>query len=698
MTLGIEPGLLIIALHVSAGFAVFGSMVCAGVAVSGIHIRAIWWLAAMCAAAAGFQLCVASFHVAHNLEAAIEMQRWQNAWGATQLFSLAGFLAVFTRQRYQLPFLLGMGALFLVLILMSFTMPTGARFAGEFHSVVMELPWGERLQMLRGEPSRSVNGGRLLFSAVFAWGFYRVALQYFKEDKTTAIVMAAGLLILTLSIALGGLVESGRLEWIYFGGFGYIFFAVLALYLVVREMLVSNARLGETAAALQRELDSHQQTQKVVQHLAYYDTLTDLPSRAGLFERIRQPMEAARRNAGQLVMLHIDIDRFDVINDTLGPNIGDQLLQQVSRRLQAHMHGNDFVARMNADEFICVVTALPQVVDASLFAERLHEALRRPFEIDTHTLHITVSIGIAVYPDDAESAEALLTASDLATREAKRHGSNQTQFFRPELNAAIQERLHVGNAMRVALAGGQFELYFQPQISSRDGRITSLEALIRWHHPGEGLIMPNRFIPIAEETLMIVPIGAWVIDESCRMLAQWRKAGIFDIRVAVNLSAQQLHQPELLSVVTDALARHGLSGRDLELEITESMVMEDPDLCIAQLNKLSNLGIRLAMDDFGTGYSSLSYLKRLPIDTLKIDRSFVMDIEDNANDAAICATTISMATTLGLDTVAEGVETEVQADMLRNLNCERFQGFLYARPMPADAVVEFVRKYNQRGV
>ncbi|SMB21222.1 putative Diguanylate cyclase [Sterolibacterium denitrificans] len=693
-TLGIVPGPLITAYHFSAGFAAFAALVCAAVALSGIRIRGIWWLAAMCVASVGSQLANADFHVAPNLLAATDAQRWQNAWSAGQLYTLTGFLAIYTRHRHRRGFLIIMGVLFASMIAMAFQMPPGGRFAGEYKSVILEFPWGERLQMLHGELSRSSLIGRTGFFGLFLWGLYRVAIPYAREDRTGSIVISLGLVILILATALGGLVETGTIAFVYFGNYGYIFLVLLVLYLVVRKLLASNARLKRMTAALHNELDSHLETRKVVHHLSFNDRLTDLPSRAGLFNLIRKPIEQAQRQHSQFAMLHIDLDRFDVINDTLGPNVGDRLLQEVSRRLQSRIQGEDFAARMSADEFIVVINGQPAAAAAIGFADTLHELLREPFAIDEHTLHVTASIGIALYPDDADNAEALLVAADLATREAKRQGRNCTRFFRRELDDAIRERLHVGNALRMALAEQQFELYFQPQIDARDGHITSLEALIRWHHPEGGLIEPGRFIPVAEEMHLIGEVGAWVIDEACRILADWREAGIHDIRVAINLSAQQLHQTELIDTVRGALDRHGLTGNDLELEITESMVMEDPDLCIEQLRQLSALGIKLAMDDFGTGYSSLSYLRRLPIDTLKIDRSFVHDIETNDNDATICATTISMANTLGLDTVAEGIETEAQANRLRDLKCDRFQGYLFARPMPAPAVSGFLRNYS----
>lgn len=695
MTLGIVPGPLITAYHFSAGFAAFAALVCVGVALSGIRIRGIWWLAAMCVASVGSLMSHAAFHMAPDVSTATDLQRWQNVWSAGQMYSLLGFLAIYTRQRSWRALLIVSGVVFALMVIMAIQMPPGARFAGEYTSVMLEFPWGERLQMLRGELSNSSLFGRFGFFMLFFWGLYRAAIPYAKYDRTGSLVISLGLVILILAAAFGGLVETGTLNFVYFGNYGYIFLVLLALYLVVRELLASNARLQRTTAALRNELDSHRETRKEVQHLSFNDPLTDLPSRAGLFKLIDKPIRQARQQRSQFAMLHIDLDRFDVINDTLGPNVGDRLLQGVSRRLQTLiLSDEDFAARTGADEFIIILNEQPAAASAVSFADAVHDILRQPFHLDEHVLHVTASVGIALYPDDANQADALLVAADLATREAKRQGRNCTRFFRRELDEAIRERLHVGNALRTALTEQQFELYFQPQIDARSGQVTSLEALIRWHHPEGGLTEPGRFIPIAEEMHLISEVGAWVIDESCRILADWREAGIHDIRVAVNLSAQQLHQAELIDTVRNALDRHGLTGKDLELEITESMVMEDPDLCIEQLRQLSALGIKLAMDDFGTGYSSLSYLRRLPIDTLKIDRSFVHDIEMNDNDAAICATTISMANTLGLDTVAEGIETEAQASRLRELKCDRFQGYLYARPMPQTAVHDFLRNHG----
>ncbi len=688
----ITPGILITVLNVSAGIAASSAIACLVAAWMGVPIRGIKWLIVMCISATCYQLLTSSFHTAHSVPMAFEIKRWQNLSSLFQLYGMVGFLAAYTRFQHMrsLRFFMNWGVG--ILVALTFLWSPDQQFMSEFHPHVMSFPWGEQLLALQGKLSIGSLAGRSFFLAFFVWAFFMAVGQASREDRLGALILGIGVLLLISAVVIGTLIDYGKLNFIYPGGFGYILFSVFALHCILHELKTSQLKLTHTAEALSRELDEHRQTQQVVEHLSYNDKLTDLPSRAGFFRLVEQSIAVARQQNVPLAMLHIDLDRFDVVNDTLGPQVGDRLLQQVSQRIMQLIQGKDYVARINADEFICIIHAPHASERAWSLSNAIHEALRLPFDIRGHQLHITASMGIALFPTDADHADALLTAADLATREAKRLGRDRTQCFLPQLNAAIHERMQMGNALRTALAERQFELYFQPLIDARSGKVASAEALIRWHHPERGMVPPDRFIPVAEEMRLIGQIGAWVIDEACRTVATWRKEGFHDLRVAVNLSAQQLHQDDLVDIVSTALERHGLTGQDLGLEVTESMLMENPDFCIAQLNHLKDFGIKLAMDDFGTGYSSLAYLKRLPIDTLKIDRSFVRDIEVDENDRAICATTISMANSLGLSTVAEGVETDHQARMLRELNCDCFQGYFYAKPMPASAAMEFIRQ------
>lgn len=687
-------GPLIASLYFSAGFAVFGAMVCLFVAMTRAPIRALKWLAAMCLGAAAIQISVASYHLASNNQAAALALQWHNILCSLNLLFLCGFLLAHSAQPGWRGKLGAIVALAGVMIVGSFTSPHEARFAGGYSLELMHFPWGETLQVSRGELSWANILGRALFLLPFLWLLARVVLPYRVRDGQSALLMGVGLLLLTASTVWSGVIEAGLVDSVFTSGYGFILFACVAAVLVVREVQAMQQRLVITAAALQQELDSHTRTQQEVERLSWSDTLTGLANRAGLLARLPRVLQRCLSESHPMALLLVDVDRFDLINDTLGPEVGDELLREIARRLQAVMHSDDFVARLHADEFVCVTThAL--LADLGQLSEELHARLRLPIEIAGQHLHVTASIGMARAPEDGAEAEALLTAADLAMRDVKRLGGNGTQSYHRRFDEAIQERLLIGNALRVALEHDQFELYYQPQIDALDGRLLSFEALIRWKHPEQGLVAPLRFIPLAEEMHLINDIGRWVLDEACRQLATWRAAGLQEVRVSVNLSAQQLLQADLPAQVAATLARHGLRGTDLELEITESMVMKDPEMSIARLNELSGMGISLAMDDFGTGYSSLSYLQRLPIDTLKIDRSFVSEVDSNPSDAAICATTISMADTLGMVTVAEGVETERQAERLRELKCERFQGYLYARPMPPQDVIGFMLRFER---
>ncbi|MBW7900383.1 MAG: EAL domain-containing protein [Rhodocyclaceae bacterium] len=422
-----------------------------------------------------------------------------------------------------------------------------------------------------------------------------------------------------------------------------------------------------------------------IDHLAHHDALTGLANRYNLESRLAQSLLAARRENRQLAVLLIDLDRFKLINDALGHHVGDLLLIEAAQRLSACVRESDIVARLGGDEFVVALTSLACDMDAALIAAKLLAALGRPYDVDGRVLHSTPSIGISMFPFNGEDADALMKNADAAMYHAKEKGRNNFQFFSPAMTAAATERMELERDLRIALEEGQYELHYQPQVCAGSGRVCGVEALIRWRHPERGLIPPLKFIPIAEESGAIEAIGAWVLQEACRQRARWRAEGIDELRVAVNLSAQQLRSPSLVAQVRDAMAAHGIGPGELELEVTESTAMDDPERAIGQLQALRDIGVELAIDDFGTGYSSLAYLKMLPIHTLKLDRAFVRDIETDENDAAISAATLGLARNLGLRVVAEGVENEAQREFLSRHGCDLLQGYLFGRPEPAAA-------------
>ncbi|MCW8902853.1 EAL domain-containing protein [Sedimenticola sp.] len=422
-----------------------------------------------------------------------------------------------------------------------------------------------------------------------------------------------------------------------------------------------------------------------IEHLAHYDMLTGLLNRFSLESRMEQAVLAAKRDQQQLAVLFVDLDRFKYINDSMGHHIGDQLLIEVANRLKNCLRESDIVARIGGDEFVIVLTGLKEMNQVPTLARYLIDQLSQPYSINDNVFDSSPSIGISIYPNDGESIDELLKTSDIAMYHAKDQGRKNFQFFTESLLVASEERLDFEHQLRSALELDQFELYYQAQVHTRGSQIYGMEALIRWNHPTRGFIGPDRFIPIAEEIDVIHELGAWVIDMACRQLAIWKQATHNPLQISVNLSAKQLHSDTLIQTVRTAIEKHQIRDGELELEITETVAMSDPELAIQQLNGLSQLGVSLAIDDFGTGYSSLAYLKKLPINTLKLDRAFVGDIENDRNDAEICMATIALAHNLGLKVVAEGVETTAQRDFLTEHCCDYLQGYLFSKPVPPEA-------------
>ena len=426
-------------------------------------------------------------------------------------------------------------------------------------------------------------------------------------------------------------------------------------------------------------------------YLAQFDTLTGLPNRALLADRFAQMIVQARRHAKQLAVLFIDLDDFKLVNDALGHAAGDELLREVAGRLQRSVRGGDTVARISGDEFAAVLADLARADHAALVAQKILDALAVPIEIGGKEVFAAASIGIATFPADGDDAEALLGAADAAMYRAKEAHRNSYQFFTVEINERSQARARLSSELRRALERDEFRLFYQPKIDLRDGRTRGAEALLRWQHPERGLIAPAQFIPVLEETGLIVPVGQWAVRRACEDLKAWSASGVAPISVAVNLSARQFRQPDLDVRIKSIIHAAGIEPALIELEITESQLMHDPEHAIRMLTNLRATGMSIAIDDFGTGYSSLAYLTRFPLAALKIDRSFVKDVLSDRADATIVRTIIDMAKQLGLKVVAEGVETTEQATFLREVGCEQAQGYLFAKPMPADELITFLR-------
>jgi diguanylate cyclase (GGDEF)-like protein/PAS domain S-box-containing protein len=432
-----------------------------------------------------------------------------------------------------------------------------------------------------------------------------------------------------------------------------------------------------------------------LQHLAHHDALTGLPNRVLYQDRFREAIGRARRHETGIGVLFVDLDRFKAINDSLGHAVGDLLLQGVAERLIAIIRDTDTVARLGGDEFAILIEDLRDTGDAAVVSQKLLDSLGRPFQLAGHELYISASIGITCYPQDGTDTETLLKNADTAMYRAKSEGRNAYQFFSPDMNAHALENLLMTNNLRLALERNEFVLHYQPRCELRTGRIAGVEALIRWRHPELGMIPPAKFIPLAEETGLIEPIGEWVLETACEQTRAWRDAGATLHRVSVNLSARQFHHPDLADRITAIVRKTGLPAHHVELELTESLLMQNSD-ATSILSRLKAMGIAISIDDFGTGYSSLSYLKRFPLDYLKIDQSFVRGLPASANDAAITAAIIALARSLNLKLVAEGVETPEQRAFLESHGCDEGQGYLFSRPVAAAEITRLLGLQTER--
>ncbi len=432
--------------------------------------------------------------------------------------------------------------------------------------------------------------------------------------------------------------------------------------------------------------------ERQLEHQANFDLLTGLANRSLFVDRLRQSLIYADRSGRIVAVLMLDLDRFKVVNESLGHRQGDELLKEVAGRLAKNLRAGDTVAHPGGDEFLVTLAEVATVDDVGLVANKLRELFGRPFEVAGRELRVTVSIGISLYPKDGDDADTLLRHADIAMYRAKEEGGDRFCFFAAEMNLRAQETLELEADLRQALEREEFLLHYQPKVSLADGRFAGCEALVRWQHPRRGLVSPGVFIPLAEETGLIVPLGTWVLRQACARAKAWQQEGLAPFKVAVNLSARQFREPDLCERIEEILEATGLEARWLELELTESMIMHDPAGAADTMQRLRALGIGLCLDDFGTGYSSLNYLRRFPVDTLKIDRAFIIDVASDASAAAVATSVVAIAHSLGIEAVAEGVETREQLEFLVGCNCDLLQGYLFCRPLPAGEFAAVVRE------
>jgi diguanylate cyclase len=466
---------------------------------------------------------------------------------------------------------------------------------------------------------------------------------------------------------------------------------VCGVLAVTQVLTVYRARLREHARRNAREV---KELNARLQHIATHDALTGLPNRHLLKERLAKSLASTQRPGRTIAVAVLDLDRFSAVNHSLGHGVGDRLLAEIAQRLESAVSNEHTLARVGGDEFAVLIDHVAARLEAQAVTTGILAALDRPIYVNGEEIRVRPSIGVSVWPDDARRADDLLAHAEAAMRGVKQRGGCEVSFFKPGMSDSMQERLALENNLRRALAAGEFELHYQPQLSSRTGRILAIEALLRWRHPTKGLITPTSFIPLAEETGLIVSLDEWALQEVCRQTRAWQVNTGVPLRVAVNLSAAQFRHQNILQVIQAALDAAHLEAGALEIELTESTLMTNLEESVAALTELRAMGISIAIDDFGTGYSSLSYLRKLPIDKLKIDRSFIRDITSSRTDELIVRAIISLAHSVGLQVVAEGVETAEQLEFLRSLECDQWQGYYCCQPQPATSIEEMLTERN----
>ncbi len=466
-------------------------------------------------------------------------------------------------------------------------------------------------------------------------------------------------------------------------------FQWITLAFVLPCFAVVGGRISDLRQRVRRTNNELSSALSMIQRMATHDTLTGLPNRALFNETLGHAIAQAARHKRPLAMFFLDMDRFKNINDTLGHGVGDRVLQEAARRLLAAMRSSDLVARLGGDEFVLLVEEYHTGSELTDIADKILAAFEPTFTVDGQELGLAASIGVCTFPDDGRDAQELLSNADIAMYRAKEQGRNRFCFYSADLNTLSQERLSLEAGLRHALERGEIEVFYQPKIDFGSGRVTGVEALIRWRHPTLGLLLPDKFVGLAEEIGAIIPIGYWTLRRVCERARRWHDQGM-PLSVAVNLSASQFHEPELVRELAAILKQTGLSANMLELEITESMVMKDPDRAVGVMEGLRAMGVRISIDDFGTGHSSLGYLKRFPINQLKVDRSFVRDLPHNGDDVAITRAVIAMAHSLRMSVVAEGVEHQHQFDLLRAEGCDEFQGYFCRPPLEESELMRFL--------
>ena len=676
---------------ISVGILLMGAFNAAFMARNSTPTHTMWTCATLCAVIALYQLCNAWQLSATDLPSAIAAHKWVNVFFVLPAplfwYLIASLENRATAQRMSY-WIAGATA---ISIAYNFATPYGFRFSALHVSGPTDLGWGEPVFLLRGERSFGSFFVRLLQLLLmgYAGAFCTRVAQQMRQRPPVHIWLP--LLLGVVASILGSLADAGAVTMPYLGGFAFLVVAASLSVLFNQDMAKQTLESLRLHSALEHALQSRRDAAQSVEHVLRNDPLTGLPNRTGAILRLRDLLESQRTHQTSLAVFRLDVEQFSVIRGMRGHHTGDKLLRALALRVQSRIRTTDLLARFGSAGFLIGVSGLKNERHVAILYRKFLRAFAEPFVLDGHSFTLSCNTGVATASKDLTTADALLAAAELALLEAQNARTGELCVFQPALRERMQDTLAFEQALKDALAKQEFFLCFQPQVLALDHRVVCVEALLRWQHPTYGLVMPDRFIALAESLGLIVPIGDWVIATACAQLAHWKRLGIHGVRMAVNLSAHQLQHDKLERTVMQALHRCGLKPSDLELEITESSLMLNPQGAIKRLQALRTLGVRLAIDDFGTGYSSLAYLKVLPVHAFKLDRAFVHDIDQGGKGLEICATAIRLAHSLGLEIVAEGVETPKQAQQLAALGCHFLQGYWFGKPLSAEAATAYLR-------
>jgi diguanylate cyclase (GGDEF)-like protein len=691
-------GLIIPALWICSGIVLYTGVQAAVVGLVGNRVPLYLTFSLTCLCAAGYQLALVQYYRAPSLAVAVAALHWP--FGFIMMFHPAffGFVALYAGQRRFKPWLIAVTAIFAALFVACLASPFTLRFTTMEADGVVRLPWGEALAHFRGEAGIWNLLARLATWAVLGWAMVRTVVQFRRGERRAAIFLAVCVALLLAASVQGAMIDWGLIDSFYTAGFAFLALAALMSVSMGMELRDRTLDLEATTSDLHQEIERRQGIEKAIKHMAYHDDLTGLANRVHFHEHLSEAVERARSSGEFGAMLLIDLDHFKTINDALSHVVGDEVLCEVGHLLTATIAGRAFVARLGGDEFVAVMgqrSASPQesAFAARRLAEAVTETLSRPLTVGERILNVGASIGIAPFPHSGSTPQDILRQADMALYRAKNLGRGTIQFYESPMQEAVDERLKLEKGLREALENDEFMLHFQPQLDLT-GRMVGVEALLRWCYPKMGNIPPSLFIPVAEESGLIHAVGTWVLDQACDRLTRWMRAGVSDLgELSVNVSPWQFTRPDFVQQVAHIFAKRGADPRRLTLEITETALLYDLGETIEKLNALREMGLRIALDDFGTGYSSLAHLKSLPFDELKIDRSFVGDLA-TGTDRALVQSIIAIGQHMKIRVIAEGVESSMQRDLLVEMGCECFQGYLFCQPL---AEHDFLHWIDERG-